>query len=214
MSEHTINYGKLFNTQTPAELTFDLDKGGMTIIIAKEGQGYSAIERVIASSLARDNEDKGYLYFIPESLLDFAETIGSHNFTPMIVDYLEDFQLFPGDTNVMFASVGGKDSSYNTQDIDHFIRIATTESTHVFLTLTPETFIKRDFAGLNDAIASVVVASNDFTEEITEQLISKLNTMRISYTAPIYPETGEIYVHTPEQGILVKMAVPPFVMEG
>lgn len=214
MSEHTINYGKLFNTQTPVELTFDLDKGGMTIIIAKEGQGYSAIERVIATSLSRDNSDQSYLYHIPESLLNFAETIGSHNLIPMIVDDLEDFELLSGDTNVMFASVGGKDSSYNTQDIDHFIRIATTESTHVFLTLTPETFIKRDFAGLNDAIASVVVASNDFTEEITEQLISKLNTMRISYTAPIYPETGEIYVHTPEQGILVKMAVPPFVMEG
>lgn len=214
MSEHTINYGKLFNTQTPAELTFDLDNGGMTIIIAKEGQGYSAIERVIASSLARDNEDKGYLCFIPESLLSFGETIGSHNLVPMIVDDLEEFQLFSGETNVMFASVGGKDSTYNEQDIDEFIRIATTESTHVFLTFTPEAFIKRDFAGLNNALASVVVASNDFTEEITEQLISKLSTMGVSYTAPIYPETGEIYVHTPEQGILVKMAVPPFVMEG
>lgn len=204
-NHHIVKYGKKTGTQELAQTTIDTSKKGLTLIIAPEGQGYTSIPKVIASSLARDNPDTYYVYHVQNEWNSFLETIGTHNLIPMEFSSVDDIKPIPDDTNILFISLGGVDALYNRQDIDQIMSIVSNNLIHVVLAITPEIFNKY-FNLFKKLIQTVIISSNHIYPELSSAFGIKLTQLDI-YNA------GQVKIMSNELTTNVTLDVPPFIIE-
>ena len=144
MSLHNITLGTHQLTKSPTKVQLDtgLERGGISLVVAKDKQGFDAIPRVIATSLARDNPNSTYAYYYPpemDYLVDYAEpNVTLVEFPPPFTNVFDHPREFSGLTNVMFVPVESSGSTYGFGDIKLALEIASSTNIHVVLILTPE----------------------------------------------------------------------------
>lgn len=217
MSLHNITFGTHQLTKSPTKVQLDtgLERGGISLVVAKDKQGFDAIPRVIATSLARDNPNSTYAYYYPpemDYLVDYAEPNVTLVEFPPPTNVFDHPREFSGLTNVMFVPVRSSGSTYGFGDIKLALEIAYSTNIHVVLVLTPEmlTTALFDTEGL---IRLTCVASSEYSSgdmSFMEHVFSKLS---IPFGIPQRSMPGHVYVHTKDTSILSKLSVPPFVKE-
>lgn len=217
MSLHNITLGthQLTKSPTKVQVETDLERGGLSLVIAKENQGFASIPRVIATSLARDNPDNTYTYYYPPEM-DYLVDYDEPNVTLVEFPPPEDLSDYPrkspGLTNVMFVPVKSSGPTYGFGDIKLALEVASSTNIHVVLILTPE-MLTTSLSEAKELISLTCVASSGYSSgelSFMEHVFDKLN---IPLGIPPSSMPGHVYVHTKETNVLSKLSVPPFVKE-
>ena len=217
MSLHNITLGTHQLTKSPTKVQLDtgLERGGISLVVAKDKQGFDAIPRVIATSLARDNPNSTYAYYYPpemDYLVDYAEPNVTLVEFPPPTNVFDHPREFSGLTNVMFVPVRSSGSTYGFGDIKLALEIASSTNIHVVLILTPE-MLTTSLSEAKELISLTCVASSGYSSgelSFMEHVFNKLN---IPLGIPPRSLPGHVYVHTKETNVLSKLSVPPFVKE-